>query len=69
MGHGKRSLRLLWSCRLRCQRLLGHHWSRSRVAHSTRMRGLSLGLVRHPHGLLGHVWKRRLSWVGVMLWG
>lgn len=55
-GHGK-SLRLLGSCRLWCQGLLGHHWSPSRVAHSTRMLGRSLGwLSGHLHGLLGHVW-------------
>lgn len=56
MGHGK-SLRLLGSCRLWCQGLLGHHWSPSRVAHATRMLGRSLGwLSGHLHGLLGHVW-------------
>lgn len=56
MGHGERSLRLLGSCRLGCQRLLRHHRSPSRVAHSTRVRGLSLGLAGHLHGLLGHIW-------------
>lgn len=69
MGHGKGSLRLLGSCRLWCQGLLRHHWSPSRVAYSPRMRGLSLWLAGHPHGLLGHVWYRRLSGVGVMLLG
>lgn len=68
MGHRKRSLRLLGSCWLWCQGLLRHHGSPTRVAYSTRMRGLSLGLAGHPDGLLWHVWDRRLSGMGVMLW-
>lgn len=69
MAHGKRSLSLLGSCRLWCQGLLRHHWSPTRVTHSTRMRGLSLGLAGHPHGLRGHVWYWRLPRVRVMLRG
>lgn len=59
---------MLGSCRLRCEGLLGHHRSPSGVTHSTGVRGLNLGLAGHPQGLLGHVWYRGLSRVGVMLW-
>lgn len=49
--------RLLWGQRL----LRGHHGRPPRVAHRPHVGWLALGLARHPHGLLGHVWHGQLT--------
>lgn len=46
-------LGMLWVKRLGGHWL--HHRRPSRVAHRAHVRGLTLGLAGHPHGLLGHV--------------
>lgn len=69
MDHGMRSLRLLESHRLWCQRLLRHHGGSSRVAQSSRVMGLDLGLIWQRHWLPRHVRYRSLSRVGVVLRG
>lgn len=56
-------LGVLWVKRLlRGQRLLrGHHGRPPRVAHRPHVGRLALGLARHLHGLLGHVWHGQLT--------